>query len=406
MTATPDADPHSAENPLERRILGAALELGFVRAGIASPARSEQAAERLASWLAAGHHGEMQYMAQGLDRTAPAALFEQVQSVVVVALPYADPAPTALRRSATGPALAPLHGRVARYARGEDYHRVLKAKLEQLGAAIDALVGRPVGRRACVDSAPLLERDFAVRAGLGFAAKSTLTILPGVGSFVLLGELLLDLPLTASASDQRGGCGACTSCLTACPTGAFRGPYVLDARRCISYLTIELKGAVPRELRALIGQHVFGCDICQDVCPWNQSRHAPGRAPELGDHAELAAPELVNLLFLTSSGYRKLVRGTALSRVSRQRLARNAAIALGNSRSPAAEAPLTRALAEHSSELVRAHAAWGLGALGLPLGAGRTALQYAAAHDTSPDVRLEARDALVELDLRQGALGA
>ncbi|HYQ16487.1 MAG TPA: tRNA epoxyqueuosine(34) reductase QueG [Polyangiaceae bacterium] len=386
---------------LESRIITAARDLGFVRAGIALPARSEPAAERLAAWLAAGHHGEMQYMAGDLDRSTPAALFEPVRSVLVVALPYADAPPTPLRRSATGPELpAPLSGKVARYARGEDYHRVLRAKLEQLAAAIEALVGRPVGRRACVDSAPLLERDFAVRAGLGFAAKSTLTILPGVGSFVLLGELLLDLELAPTAALSSSGCGACTSCLTACPTAAFVGPHVLDARRCISYLTIELKGSVPRELRALIGAHVFGCDICQDVCPWNQSRHAPARDKDLGERAELAAPDLVSLLFLGSAAYRKLVRGTALSRVSRQRLGRNAAIALGNSRSPAAEAPLALALSTHSSELVRAHAAWALGALGLPLTAGQSALEQAELHDACAEVRLEASAALAELASR------
>jgi epoxyqueuosine reductase len=390
-----------APESLEARIIGAALALGFARAGIATPARSERAAERLAAWLAAGRHGEMQYMASGLDRSSPAALFEGVKSVLVVALPYSDPPLTRLRRSADGPDLPPkLSGKVARYAHGEDYHRVLKVRLEQLGAAIDGLVGRPVGRRACVDSAPLLERDFAERAGLGFSAKSTLTIVPGAGSFVLLGELLLDLKLEPTPSPATSGCGACTSCLSACPTGAFVGPYQLDARRCISYLTIELKGSVPRELRPLIGAHVFGCDICQDVCPWNQSRHAKGRDPELGQRPELLAPDLVDLLFLTASGYRRLVRGTALSRVSRQRLARNAAIALGNSRSEAAEAPLARAVDEHSSELVRAHAAWGLGALGLPLDAGRQALLRAAARDGSAEVREEAEAALHELDSR------
>jgi epoxyqueuosine reductase len=336
-----------------------------------------------------------------LDRSAPAALFPGVASVIVVALPYGETAPLRLRRSQAGPALgAPLTGRVARYAQGEDYHRVLKSRLERLGQAIDELVGRPVRRRACVDSAPLLERDFAVRAGLGFAAKSTLTILPGVGSFVLLGELLLELELEPTAAATTGGCGACTSCLTACPTGAFVGPYVLDARRCISYLTIELKGAVPPELRGLIGGHVFGCDICQDVCPWNHSRHAKARDPELGQRAELAAPELESLLFLSSSGYRKLVRGTALSRISRSRLARNAAIALGNSRDSAAEAPLARALSTHSSELVRGHAAWALAALALPLTTGLTALEHAATHDTSPDVRHEANEALTTIRAR------
>jgi len=397
MTASTVADPNS----LESRILRAALDLGFVRAGVAAVERSEQAAERLSSWLNAGHHGEMQYMDGALDRTAPTGLFAQACSMLVVALPYGDKAPLKLRLSEAGPALpVPLTGRVARYAQGEDYHRVLKSKLERLGVAIDELVGRPVGRRACVDSAPLLERDFAVRAGLGFAAKSTLTIAPGVGSFVLLGELLLELELAPTAADATAGCGACTRCLTACPTGAFVGPYVLDARRCISYLTIELKGSLPRELRPLIGQHVFGCDVCQDVCPWNHSRHAPSADPELGRHEALVDPELEELLFLTSSGYRRLVRGTALSRVSRARLARNAAVALGNSRSPAAEAPLTRALLTHSSELVREHAAWALAALALPLGAGRAALVHAAQHDASADVRAEAGIALDEVNAR------
>lgn len=371
----------------------AARELGFVHAGIARPERSEQAAERLERWLSAGMHGEMQYMVGEVDRAAPVALFESVQSVVVVALPYGSGA-TPLRRSATG---EPLLGRVARYALGDDYHRVLKARLEQLGLAIDQLVGRPVGRRACVDSAPLLERDFAVRAGLGFAAKSTLTIVPGAGSFVLLGELLLDLPLSPTAGASTSGCGACTACLTACPTGAFVGPHVLDARRCISYLTIELRGSVPRELRPLIGAHVFGCDICQDVCPWNHSRKAPPRDAELGVRAELAEPDLVELLFLTSSGYRKFVKGTALSRVSRARLGRNAAIALGNSGNAAAEAPLARALSTHYSELVREHAAWALGALRLPLSVGRTALEQAAQSDPIAEVRDEAALALRSL---------
>jgi epoxyqueuosine reductase len=385
----------NAAESLPERIIGAALELGFARAGFAPAERSEQAAERLRSWLEAGHHGEMQYMSGELDRTAPAALYDAAKTVLVVALPYGGREPVKLRRSSDGPEVAlPLSGKVARYARGEDYHRVLKDKLDRLGLAIDALVGRPVGRRACVDSAPLLERDFAVRAGIGFAAKSTLTIVPGLGSFVLLGELLLDLELAASEPSSTGGCGSCTACLTACPTGAFVGPHQLDARRCISYLTIELRGAVPRDLRPLIGQHVFGCDICQDVCPWNHGRHTPPRDPELGQRPELAAPDLVSLLFLGSAAYRKLVRGTALSRVSRARLARNAAIALGNSRSPAAEAPLSRALLTHTYDLVRAHAAWALGNLGLPLGEGLAALRNATDHDPSPDVREEASLAL------------
>jgi epoxyqueuosine reductase len=173
---------------------------------------------------------------------------------------------------------------------------------------------------------------------------------------------------------------------------------VLDARRCISYLTIELKGSVPVELRPLIGEHVFGCDICQDVCPWNQSRHTPPADPELGQRPELAAPPLESLLFLGSAAYRKLVRGSALSRVSRQRLSRNAAIALGNSHHASAEAPLVRALDTHASELVRAHAAWAMGELGVPLTAGREALARAAQLDASAEVRAEASAALLRID--------
>jgi epoxyqueuosine reductase len=376
---------------LEARIAAAAFALGFVRVGFSAVERAEQAAERLKTWLDQGYDGEMQYMRGELDRCAPQRLFEPAQTVLVVALPYGHRPGVALRKSRDG---ALLSGVVARYAQGEDYHWVLKAKLERLGLAIDELVGRPVGRRACVDSAPLMERDFAVRAGIGFAAKSTLTIVPGAGSFVLLGELLLDLSLQPTQQEVAPGCGGCTACLSACPTGAFVGPHQLDARRCISYLTIELKGSVPRELRRLIGGHVFGCDICQDVCPWNRSRHAPPADPELGLRPELVSPDLVELLFITSSGYRRLVRGTAMARVSRARLSRNAAIALGNSRHPSAEAPLARALRTHSSELVRAHAAWALGALGLPLTEGRSALEGALGDDPSEAVRSEAQVAL------------
>jgi epoxyqueuosine reductase len=367
-----------------------------VRAGFAPAERSEQAADRLAEWLAAGHHGEMQYMTGDLDRCSPAALFEGAKSVLVVALPYgsASTPNVALRRGPGGPTLT---GHVARYARGEDYHRILKQRLERLGQAIDAIVGRPVARRAGVDSAPLLERDVATRAGLGLAARSRLTIAPGVGTFVLFGELLLALDVPPSAPLTTSGCGTCTACLSACPTGAFVGPYQLDARRCISYLTIELKGAIPRDLRPLIGQHVFGCDICQDVCPFNRTRHAPARDAELGERPELTDPDLVSLLFITSSGYRKLVAGSALSRVSRARLARNAAIALGNSRDPRAEEPLARALTTHSYDLVRSHAAWALSALGLPLTQGRAALEHAAQHDGSEEVRTEAQLALEQL---------
>jgi epoxyqueuosine reductase len=249
--------------------------------------------------------------------------------------------------------------------------------------------------RACVDTAPLLEREAAARAGIAFVGKSAMAIIPGAGSYVVLGELLLDVELSTSTPTENAHCGSCRACLDACPTGAFVDEYVLDARRCISYLTIELRGAIPRELRAPIGTRVFGCDVCQDVCPFNASPRPRPAAPELAPRDDRAAPDLVRLLTLGSADYRRFVKGSAMSRVSRTRLARNAAVALGNSGDPAAVAPLVRALEKDARALVRLHAAWGLGRLG-----GREAhdaLERASISDPDPDVREEAHSALLAL---------
>jgi epoxyqueuosine reductase len=251
-----------------------------------------------------------------------------------------------------------------------------------------------VRARVCVDTAPLLEHEAARLAGIGFTAKSTLTIVPGVGSFVLLGELLLDVELPP-ATPVRAGCGSCRACLDACPTGAFVDAHVLDARRCISYLTIENQGPIPRELRAAIGTRVFGCDVCQDVCPFNASAAPKPRAPELLPREALEHVDLVGLLTLGAAGYRRLVRRTALRRVTVATLARNAAVALGNSGDPRAKEPLLRALGRHRSALVRGHAAWALGRLGAASEpAGRDALLFASEHDPDDGVRSEARAAL------------
>lgn len=377
---------HADAAELATRVRDAALALGFARVGFCPVERFDAAAERLERWLASGFHGEMGYLAGG-DRADPRALLAEARTVVVVALAY-PAGSAALRASAAG---APLVGSIARYARGADYHGVIKEKLRRLADDCAEAVGRPVLARPCVDTAPLLERDAAARAGIGFSAKSTLTLAPGVGSYILLGELLLDVELTPSAPIAPG-CGSCRACLDACPTGAFVDAHMLDARRCISYLTIELAGAIPRELRASIGTHVFGCDDCQEVCPYNAAAESKPSAPELGAVAGRDAVDLVELLGLTSSGYRRLVRGSALRRVSRVRLARNAAVALGNSGDPRAVPPLVHALETHQSALVRAHAAWALGRLG---GArARSALARAAAEDGDPGVRAEAELAL------------
>lgn len=381
---------------LARRIADAALELGFARVGFAGVERFDAAAERLRNWLTRGFHGRLAYLDGPEDRSAPTELLDGVKTIVAVALSYADPPPVALRSSEDGPELV---GQVARYARGEDYHLVMKQKLTELAARVNQIVGREVAARACVDTAPLLEHEVARAAGLGFSAKSTLTIVPGVGSYVLLGELLLDVELPLG-EPIRQGCGSCRACLDACPTGAFVDAHVLDARRCIAYLTIEHDGSIPRELRAPIGARVFGCDVCQEVCPFNATRAPKPRAPELAPRPELTFVDLIALLELGSAGYRKLVKRTALRRVTRFTLARNAAVALGNSGDARAVAPLTRALAENQSALVREHAAWALGQLGPLCDAdARSALAHATAHDAAVAVRDEAALALARLRL-------
>jgi epoxyqueuosine reductase len=378
------------------RIAAAALELGFAKVGFAPIERFDDAAERLRSWLASGYHGALSYL-EGEDRADPARLLPGAKTLIAVALSYAEPAGSVpLRSERDGRTLS---GSVARYARGEDYHLVMKQKLAALAARCSEILGRPVLTRACVDTAPLLEHEVARRAGLGFTAKSTLTIIPGLGSYVLLGELLLDVELPPSAP-VPAGCGSCRACLDACPTGAFVGAHVLDARRCISYLTIENQGPIPRELRDRLGTRVFGCDVCQEVCPFNAPRAPRPRAPELAPRAALTAVDLIALLELGAAGYRKLVRRTALRRVSRDTLARNAAVALGNTHDARAAEPLARALAAHPSALVRSHAAWALGELGTLAENARGALERASG-DPDPLVREEARLALQRLEPTQ-----
>jgi epoxyqueuosine reductase len=372
------------------RLRAAALAAGFVRLGFAPTGRFAAGAERLERWLNAERHGEMAYLA-GADRAAPQNLLADARTLVVVALPYSAEPLIQLRRKNA----ALLVGSVARYALGTDYHAVLKRKLAALADTCAELIGRPVLARACVDTAPLLEREAAARAGIAFVGKSTMAIVPGAGSYVVLGELLLDVELPASEPKESAHCGSCRACLDACPTGAFVDDYVLDARRCISYLTIELRGAIPRELRAPIGTRVFGCDVCQDVCPFNASPRERPAAPELAPRDDRAAVDLVGLLELGSADYRRFVKDSAMSRVSRTRLARNAAVALGNSGDPSAVAPLVRALERDPRALVRSHAAWGLGRLGGP--DAREALERSSISDADPEVREEARSALLAL---------
>jgi epoxyqueuosine reductase len=332
-----------------------ARELGFVRAAIV-PIEAPRRIALYKSWLESGHAGGMTYLAEPMHvdtRADIRTLLESAKSLVVVALAYGrnDPIPPA----------ALLRGRIARYARGEDYHIVMRDKLVVLADRISQELGRPVAIRTCVDSAPVLEREWAERAGFGFIAKNTMLIAPGVGSYVLLGEMLLDveLPPTAPAEPPKPRCGSCTRCLDACPTGAFVDAYTLDARRCISYLTIEHHGSIPVELRPLIGTWVFGCDVCQEVCPFNAGA---GEAPEpmlTPRTVEHALPDLIALATMPSNQLRHFMKRSAMRRIPRQVMLRNVAIALGNTGSPDAIPTLERLLT-HSHELVREHAQWAL----------------------------------------------
>jgi epoxyqueuosine reductase len=373
-----------------RAIADAALELGFVRVGFTRAERLNEAGRKLRTWLASGFHGELDYLAGPEDRADPTALLPDAKTVIAVALSYAPP-PTLLRKGRDGPV---LEGSIARYARGEDYHLVMKQKLSALADRVEAIVGAPVSHRACVDTAPLLEHATAQAAGIGFTGKSTLTIVPGVGTWVLLGELLIAVELEPS-EPLPSACGSCRACLDACPTGAFVSAEVLDARRCISYLTIENQGSIPLELRPKIGTRVFGCDVCQEVCPFNASKAERPRAPELSPRPELETVDLERLLDMGAAQHRKLVKRSALRRSNRTTLARNAAVALGNSGDPRARPALERALTSHTSALVRSHAAWALGELGAT--SARAVLAGAARDDENEDVRQEASAALARL---------
>jgi epoxyqueuosine reductase len=386
--------PALSASELALRVRAAGQELGFVRVGFAAIDPLELGAERLSAWIQAGRHAEMDYLLEG-PRHDPRRLLAEAKTLIAVALAYpATPDMVPLRSSAAG---APLTGIVARYARGEDYHDVMRKKLRRLADAIANLLGRPVLARHCVDTAPLLERAAAERAGLGFAAKSTMTIIPGVGSYVMLGELLVDAEMAAD-TPIAPRCGSCRLCLDACPTGAIVGDHVIDARRCISYLTIESSEPIPRELRPLIGVRVFGCDVCQDVCPFNASAEHKPSAPELAPRSNLNAPDLIGLLELGSARYRQLVKGSALRRTHRAQLARNAAVALGNTKDARAVIPLARVVAAHTSGLVRGHAAWALAEIGEAAREhGEQVLRCASAHDADAFVREEATLALQRL---------
>ena len=349
--------PETIDLPrLREKIERWARELGFQSLGISS-GQLTQAESHLLEWLDRGYHGTMTYMSRhGSARTRPHELLPGTVRIISVRMDYR---PEDVVDSLAG--LEDLrNGYVARYAVGRDYHRLMRRRLQRLADHIADAIG-PFLYRAFTDSAPVMEKPLASHAGLGWIGKHTNLINKNAGSFFFIGELYTDLPLPVDGpvSDH---CGECSRCITACPTGAIVGPYQLDARRCISYLTIELKGSIPIELRASIGNRIFGCDDCQLVCPWNRFSQ-PTEEIGFALNPQFAAPPLVSLLAWDEDQFLRNTSGTALRRITHEQWLRNVAVAIGNGpRDQAALDVLTDRLA-HPSPMVREHVVWALAQL-------------------------------------------
>jgi epoxyqueuosine reductase len=369
---------------LTERIKSRAIELGFDLAGVA-PAGVAPHAKEYADWVAAGMAGEMAYLSRDPDRRSDLQrILPNAQSVIVVGLSYYTVAvPDEVKND-------PARGLIARYAWGVDYHAVMTPRLADLAKFVREEVGRDVNThtlpsasppkdlqgdlnaparatsiqtKVYVDTGAVLERDWAQMAGLGFIGKNTCLINPHMGSWLFLGVLITDLDLEIDQPQKKVSCGTCTRCLVACPTDAFISPYVLDARKCISYLTIELRGSIPVELRSLMGNRIFGCDICQDVCPWS-TRFATATQERSFFPVDLdrAAPRLIDLARLSEDQFKVRFAGTPILRSGRRGLLRNVAVALGNWGSIEAREALS-VLANDADPIIAEHARWGLLAL-------------------------------------------
>ena len=334
-------------NDLKEKIKAKSRELGFTLAGVTTPEPPPHYST-FENWLAQDYHGTMNYLATDASRARranPHEILPECKSILVLATPYTSPSPS--RRGD--------RGEVASYAWGSDYHDILPARMKELVQFIEQQVGGPIKNRYYTDTGPILERDLAQRAGIGWIGKNTCLINPKQGSYFLLSEILLDLELEPDTPFVTDHCGTCTRCITACPTQCILPDRTIDARRCISYLTIELKDEVPTELRSLMGNWVFGCDVCQMVCPWN--RFAVEGDPVFGTENPL--PSLTDELTLTSRQFNQRFKRTPVKRPKRRGYLRNIAVALGNIGNLHALPVLNQAL-EDPEPLVREHAKWAI----------------------------------------------
>lgn len=330
-----------------------ARELGFDQLGVAGIDLGEHE-DYLEAWLKAGYHGDMAYMAKhGKKRSRPAELVPETLRVISVRMDYlpGDTQPLAILESSN-------KAYISRYTLGRDYHKLIRKRLAQLAKRLEQAIGG--GQyRAFVDSAPVLERAVAQQAGLGWIAKNTMLINSDAGSWFFLGEIYTDLPLPIDEPQQQAHCGTCTACLAVCPTDAFIGPNQLDARRCISYLTIEHHGSIDPALRPLMGNRVFGCDDCQLCCPWNKFAQPTDEADFQPRHA-LDDRALAELFLWDETTYEEKTAGSAIRRIGYERWLRNLAVALGNAQDSESAVAALQQRIDHPSALVREHTAWAL----------------------------------------------
>jgi epoxyqueuosine reductase len=363
-----------------------AEQLGFQLVGVTTPDPPPHI-EVYRQWVAAGNHAEMGYLAteRALQRRAdPRRILPECRSILVLGIRYPRPIPT--QPDAQGSL-----GRVAAYAWGYDYHDVLTGRMDALVTFIEEQVGHPVPNRYYTDTGPILERELAQRAGLGWIGKNTCLIHPRLGSYFLLAEIFLGIDLEPDQPVLSDHCGSCTRCLEACPTGCINPDRTLDAGRCISYLTIELKEVIPLDLRPLVGDWVFGCDICQQVCPWNQRFAELEFDPAFAPREGFPHPTLNETLDLDPQEFNRKYKGSPVKRSKRRGFLRNVAVALGNSGDQTAVPALGKAL-QDPEPLVRGHAAWALG--NIRNEATLSLLQEALAREQDDEVLSEIRRSL------------
>ena len=367
-----------------------AAALGFNRIGIiaAAPGRRLDAYMR---WVEAGMHGKMGYLARPdrlIRRQDLNVIVPNVRSIICVALDYQTlPVPPHIAND-------PSRGRISNYAWGVDYHDIMTPRLQELADWLATMIDDDVSSRVYVDTGAILERDHGESAGLGFTGKNTMLIAPRAGSLFFLGELLTTLPLEPDLPPLLPSCGRCQRCLDACPTNAFPEPYVLDARRCISYLTIELKGWIPRTLRPLMHNWIYGCDVCQEVCPFNRFAPQTLETDFTPVDWETAVPPLLDILALDNAAFNQRFANSPIKRIRRRRLLRNACVAAGNWGSETAVPALIKLLTDEEP-LIRGHAAWALGQIGSR--EGKTAVWTAKQTEIDQDVLQEMASVLAHV---------